>query len=193
MTATTTMRPPGDDDVSLLVEVLQASADTRRRAATRAAVELEAERAASKDVRAGALRVTRLLAQAGRLEEVARELEAGRLRLVAIDPALAGAATPVTPLALVPPPPAAEEPTTVTAPAATPREPTEDEADAATRDAEAILEQAFPGDDPDLGTVIPEHPLPAGQGADDDPDPSVDVLATAAELEGLPTEEEPPR
>lgn len=146
-------------DTKLLVEVLRTAAEQRQRVATKAATELLAE-GAPKDVRAGAVRIARLLAEAGELVEVADQLEAGLLVVIAIDadaldedpPEPAG--EPERTLRVVPPPPT-EETEPVTPPA--PKTPTEAAVDAATADAEAILAEAFPGDDDELGTVLPEE------------------------------------
>lgn len=174
MSTSSSLTPPGPGDDGLLAEVLRQAGEQRQRVATRAATELLAE-AGSKDQRAGAMRIARLLAEAGRLIEVADELAAGRLRLVAVDSVIVGTAlddtleggivevridgkvsapaaamAAIRKLTAVPTPPASEESPPVP-------EPTEVEVDEASAFADAVVDAAFPTDDPILGTVIGEE------------------------------------
>lgn len=64
-----------EDAVDVVVEALRREAARRQRVATTLAGELELERAGGRDIRSGAVRVTRILVEAGQLEAVATELE----------------------------------------------------------------------------------------------------------------------
>lgn len=65
------------DAVELVADALRRQADTVRRAATRAATEVDAEqRAGKRDIRSQAVTITRLLADAGRLDAAALAVEA---------------------------------------------------------------------------------------------------------------------
>jgi hypothetical protein len=65
----------------LLIEAAQSMAETRRRVAQKAAGEIMQDRAAGKDVRSAAVKVTELLGQADTLQSVADQLAAGSLAL----------------------------------------------------------------------------------------------------------------
>ncbi|KWW97375.1 hypothetical protein LI90_4347 (plasmid) [Carbonactinospora thermoautotrophica] len=65
-----------DDTLRIVVDALLAAAETRTRAARRAAGEVEADRAAGRDVRSAAVRIVRVLGEAERLRQVAEQITA---------------------------------------------------------------------------------------------------------------------
>jgi len=71
-----TLRILTEDSRDLVVEALRAEAAKRTRVAQGAALALAEDRAARKDVRAASVRITDLLAEAGRLDQLADELAA---------------------------------------------------------------------------------------------------------------------
>lgn len=72
-------RPPDQADANLIADVLDSGADQRKRTAVRAA---EAVAAMDKDPRSAAVRVTRMLAEAGRLEALAKGFRDGSLVII---------------------------------------------------------------------------------------------------------------
>lgn len=84
------------------VEALRSAARQRRAVAERAAGELQAEKAAGKDIRTGAVKVVALLGEADNLEHVAGRiasaLEASTPQRPLIDTAALDAAANVTPI-----------------------------------------------------------------------------------------------
>lgn len=85
---TATHRPA---DVALLVGAARAEAGRLERAARRAAVEVEAERQDGREVRASAVRIVKVLAEAARLEQLAADLDEGRLAVAGLTDRAAGA------------------------------------------------------------------------------------------------------
>lgn len=94
----------------VLADALEAAADQRRRAGLAASAELEAERRGGKDVRSGALRIVRVLAEASICDRYAKGLRAGLASIAAGSPALplddpeAAPPPPSDPAATAPPP-----------------------------------------------------------------------------------------
>lgn len=93
----------------VLADALEQAADQRRRAGLAASAELEAERRGGKDVRSGALRIVRVLAEASICDRYAKGLRAGLADLAAGSPALPledpeAAPPPSDPAAAAPPP-----------------------------------------------------------------------------------------
>jgi hypothetical protein len=70
-----------DSELGLVVDALKGWADTRRRAAERAAVDVDAQDRAGKDMRSSSRRVTRTLAEAAILQRTADALISGQLLL----------------------------------------------------------------------------------------------------------------
>lgn len=75
---TITLHP---DDLTLVVDALNARADQRARASTQLSEKLAEQRAGGKDVRSAAVRVVDELASAGRLRTLATALLEGDLRM----------------------------------------------------------------------------------------------------------------
>jgi hypothetical protein len=74
--------PADDDTVGLVAEVLEAGAESRRRAALLIAEELQTERRAGKDIRSGAVKLAGVMAEASVLARVATDVRAGDLPTV---------------------------------------------------------------------------------------------------------------
>jgi hypothetical protein len=70
-----------DTDTDLISESLRVDANRRRRAAGSMSADLEQQESSGKDIRSGAVKLARLLAQAERLSSIADALDRGVLTL----------------------------------------------------------------------------------------------------------------